>query len=250
MLHKHLGRQIAVCCLALSMSGCAGWFGKSSANTTDNYVQLGLRYLSMGRLDSAKENLLKALDEDSDNVQAHDGLAVLYEKLHIYPESIKHYEIALHLDASDLSVQNNYGRFLCDQKQFEKGMALLKQAYSTPLNNRPWLALTNAGRCQMAMGLSQKAEPYFQQALLHNGRYAPALSEMQKLSYQRNDFSAANEYLQQYLSVSTHTAETLWIAIHTERAQGNNELATEYQHLLIKKFPLSDEANKIKSVLW
>jgi type IV pilus assembly protein PilF len=100
------------------------------------------------------------------------------------------------------------------------------------------------------MGQQQKAEPYFQQALIANSNYAPALAQMQKLSYQHNDFNAANDYLQRYLSSSEHTAETLWIAIHTERALGNNALATEYQNLLLKKFPLSDEANKIKSVLW
>jgi type IV pilus assembly protein PilF len=165
-------------------------------------------------------------------------------------EALKYYERALKLDADDLGIQNNFGRFLCNEKQFEKGMKLLKQAATSPLNNRPWLALTNAGMCQISMGQQQKAEPYFQQALLANDSYAPALAEMQKFSYQHNDFNAANEYLQRYLSGSSHTAETLWIAIHTERALGNNELATEYQHLLLKKFPLSDEANKIKSVLW
>jgi type IV pilus assembly protein PilF len=247
---KHWAIRLAACSLSLTLSGCALFSGQSAAESADVYVQLGMRYLSMNKLDIAKQNLNIALGKDSNNVQAHNGLAFLYEKMNLPAEAIKHYEIALHLDASDLGVQNNYGRFLCEQKQYEKGMLLLKQAASTPFNNRPWLALTNAGRCQMAMGQIQKAEPYFQQALLQNSTYAPALAEMQKLSYQHNDFNAANEYLQRYLSGSSHTAETLWIAIQTERALGNNELATEYQHLLLKKFPLSDEANKIKSVLW
>lgn len=240
--------KVALCCLSINLTGCA-MFG-NSANTADVYLQLGLRYLSMERLDLAKANLYKAVEKDDDNVQAHNGLAYLYEKLKIPGEALKHYEIAMKLDPTDLGVQNNFGRFLCDQKQYDRGMALLKQSASTPLNNRPWLALTNAGRCLMSMGQNQKAEPYFQQALLQNANYSAALAEMQKLSYLHNDFGAANEYLQRYLSTAKHTPETLWIAIHTERAQGNNELATEYQNLLLKKFPLSDEANKIKSVLW
>ncbi len=250
MLRKSVAQQMTAGVLSLSLTACAGLFGKSAAESADVYVQLGMRYLSMNKLDTAKQNLNRALEKDSSNVQAHNGLAFLYEKIHLPAEAIKHYEIALNLDASDIGVQNNFGRFLCEQKQYERGMLLLKQAASTPLNNRPWLALTNAGRCQMAMGQIQKAEPYFQQALLQNASYAPALAEMQKLSYQHNDFNAANDYLQRYLSTSTHTAETLWVAIHTERALGNNALATEYQNLLLKKFPLSGEANKIKSVLW
>ncbi|WP_394754794.1 type IV pilus biogenesis/stability protein PilW [Crenothrix sp.] len=243
--------QFVACSVALTLSGgCALFSGQSAAESADVYVQLGMRYLSMNKFDSARDNLSKALEKDRNNVQAHNGMAFLYEKMNLPAEAIKHYEIALHLDATDMGVQNNYGRFLCEQKQYERGLSLLKQAATTPFNNRPWLALTNAGRCEMAMGQQQKAEPYFQQALLTNSSYAPALAELQKLSYQRNDFNAANDYLQRYLTVSSHTAETLWIAIHTERALGNNELATEYQNLLLKKFPLSDEAHKIKSVLW
>jgi len=230
--------------------GCAGLFGKSPAESADVYVQLGMRYLSMEKLNIAKENLQKALAKDSNNVQAHNGMAFLYEKINKPTDAMNEYQTALKLDAEDLGVQNNFGRFLCEQKQFEKGMTLLKQAATTPLNDKPWLALTNAGRCQLAMNQPQKAEAYFEQALLANNNYAPALAEMQKISYQRNDFDAAKDYLQRYLSTAPHTVETLWIAIHTERALGNEALATEYQNVLLKNFPLSDEAHKIKALLW
>ncbi len=95
------------------------------------------------------------------------------------------------LAPDDLGVQNNFGRFLCERGEFEDGMALLKKASSNPLNDRQWLALTNAGRCQMAMEQKQKAEAYFRQALQLNNAYAPALLEMQKIAYQNGDFWAA-----------------------------------------------------------
>lgn len=251
MPFKRFAIQLSACSLLLTVSGCALFSGQSAAESADVYVQLGMRYLSMNKLDVARDNLHKALEKDGDNPQANNGLAILYEKMKKPAQALVYYETALKLDADDLGIQNNFGRFLCDQKQFERGMKLLTQATTSPLNNRPWLALTNAGMCQINMGQQQKAEPYFQQALIANNSYAPALAEMQKLSYQHNDFNAANDYLQRYLAQSSsHTAETLWVAIHTERALGNTALATEYQHLLLKKFPLSDEANKIKSVLW
>ena len=247
MLHKHL---LAFCIISLFyLAGCAN-FGKKAADAADIYTQLGLRYLSMNKLDMAKENLQKALAKDSSNAQAYNGLAFLYEKLKKPQEAKHYYEKALDLDPEDLGVQNNYGRFLCDQRQFDKGLAYLKQASSTPLNNRPWLAMTNTGRCYTLMGQPHKAEPYFQQALALDDTYAPALAEMQRMSYERNDFPAAEQYLQRYLATAEHTPETLWIAIHTERALGNHQIATEYQNLLLKNFPLSEEANKIKAVMW
>jgi type IV pilus assembly protein PilF len=80
--------------------------------------------------------------------------------------------------------------------------------------------------------------------LLENDSYAPVLLEMQKLSYQHGEYWPAKRYLQKYLSVASHTSETLWFAIQTERALGNAELANEYQNLLLEKFPLSNEAKK------
>ena len=128
-------------------------------------------------------------------------------------------------------------------------MALLTKAISTQLNDRQWLALTNAGRCQLAMKQQQSAKAYFKQALILNNTYAPALLEMQKISYQNGEYWAAKGYLQRYLSVASHTSGTLWFAMLTERALGNTALAKEYQNLLVEDFPLSDEAKQIKPVL-
>ena len=237
--------------LSVGLIACAstGENSVKSGGSENVHLQLGVRYLSLNKLEIAKENLQQAIKDDSGNTQAHNALAFLYEKLNQIDEAQDHYETALDLAPDDLGVQNNFGRFLCERGEFEDGMALLEKASSNPLNDRQWLALTNAGRCQMAMEQKQKAEAYFRQALQLNNAYAPALLEMQKIAYQNGDFWAAKGNLQRYLGVASHTPETLWFAAQTERALGNNELANEYKNLLLEKFPLSNEAKKIKSVL-
>jgi type IV pilus assembly protein PilF len=152
------------------------------------------------------------------------------------------------LTPDDLGVQNNLGRFLCDHGEAQRGMALLEQAGTNPLNEKQWLALTNAGRCQLTLRQPQKAKAFFKQALAMNESYAPALLEMQKISYQNAEYWPAKAYLQKYLSVAPHTSESLWFALQTEQALGNNELANEYKKLLLEKFPLSNEAKKLGSV--
>jgi len=234
--------------LAVVLTSCAS----STDNGTKNddsagiYLQLGVRYMDLGKLEVAKENLELALKKDPDNTQVHNAFAFLYEKLNDYDQAKKHYELALDVSPDDWSVQNNFGRFLCDRGEYEHGMALLSQAISTQLNDRQWLALTNAGRCQLAMKQKQSAKAYFKQALILNNTYAPALLEMQKISYQSGEYWAAKGYLQRYLSVAVHTSGTLWFGMQTERALGNEALAKEYQNLLLEKFPLSDEAKQIK----
>jgi type IV pilus assembly protein PilF len=228
-----------------ALVACSSSSGTKSDDPGDIHLQLGVRYLSMNKLELARENLLLALKNDSDNAQAHNALAFLYEKLNQTELAKQHYETALNLAPDDLGVQNNLGRFLCEQGQLEAGMTLLAKASSNPLNDRQWMALTNAGRCQLNLGQKQLAENYFKQALQLDNTYAPALSEMQKIAYQNGDFWAAKGYLQRYLGVAAHTSETLWFAALAEHALGNKELAKEYKNLLLEKFPLSNEAKKI-----
>lgn len=241
-------KRLALVLLTASVAGCGSSGGTQSDNPDDIHLQLGVRYLSMNKLELARENLLQAVDENSGNAQAHNALAFLYEKLDQYDKAKDHYEKALSLSPDDLGVKNNYGRYLCDHGEYEEGMALLSDASSSPLNDRQWLALTNAGRCQLAMGKKQLAEDYFKQALQLDKAYAPALSEMQKLAFEKGEFWAAKGYLQRYLGVAAHTPETLWLAAQTEQAVGNKELAREYRKLLLEKFPLSNEAKKTAGV--
>ena len=237
--------------LAAALTSCATWTENAAKKDelANIHLQLGVRYLDMNKLEIAKDNLQLALEEEPNNAQAHNVYAFLYEKLNDYDQAKAQYEKALDLAPDDWSVQNNYGRFLCDRGEYEQGMALLTQAISTQLNDRQWLALTNAGRCQLAMKQTQSAKAYFKQALIMDNAYAPALLEMQKISYQGGEYWAAKAYLQRYLGVANHTSGTLWFGMQTERALGNTELAKEYQNLLLEKFPLSDEAKQIKPVL-
>jgi type IV pilus assembly protein PilF len=101
----------------------------------------------------------------------------------------------------------------------------------------------------MAMGDKKKAGTYFEKALQTNPNYAPLLLEMQKMSYQNGDFKASRDYLERYLTVAVQSPETLWVAIQTEQALGNEMLVKEYTALLLEKFPYSNEAKQIKSTL-
>lgn len=219
----------------------------AEGNPADIYLQLGVRYLNLNKLETAKENLQHAISLDSKNAQAFNALAFLDEKLNKIDDARIHYQTAIGLAPDDLGVKNNYGRFLCEQSETEKGMALLTTATTDRLNERPWLAMTNLGRCYMQLAQYQEAETYFTQALQLNNAYSPALLEMQKVSYQQGNFELAKIYLQRYADVSEQTSESLLIAAQIEGATGNAGMAKHYQTLLLTKFPLSIEAKQVKT---
>ncbi len=206
------------------------------------YLQLGVRYMDLNKLEIARENLQLALKKDPQNSQVHNACGFLYEKLHDNQQAKQHYQQAIKLSPKDWSVQNNFGRFLCDSHEIVQGLALLKLASATSLNDKQWIALTNAGRCELEREQKQTAQGYFEQALRLNATYVPALLEMQKVSFQTRDYLAAQTYFKRYMDVGIYTPASLWIAKQTEFALGNNAIARDYQGILLEKFPLSNEA--------
>lgn len=238
-------KNLLCCALLSSLTACETLEQKE--HQADIHVQLGARYLSLGDYAAAKENLEAAVDKNSDSIPAHISLAYLYERLNKFDDARNHYEIVNRLDPDNLSLQNNYGRFLCDRREFDKGIVLLESLSKNLLDSTPWVTLTNLGRCKLGVGDKASAEKYLTTALQQNPNYAPALLEMQKISYQNNNYQAAKDYLQRYLAVAPQTPETLWIAIQTESALGNSIAVKEYTDLLLERFPFSNEAKQIKS---
>lgn len=210
-------------------------------------MQMGVRYMELGMLEVAQEKLKLAEDLDSSNTEIQNALAIFYERIKDYDRAIEHYQSALSHDANDFSIQSNYGRLLCEQGQHEQGMKLLQQALDSPLNNRNWLPQTNMGLCLMKQNQATTAEGYFRQALQGNAEYAPALMEMQKISYDKQQYLSARAFLERYLAVAKHTPETLWLAYQTERALGNAAGAEDFKDQLLKLFPASKEALDLRT---
>lgn len=218
----------------------------SSEEKADVYLKMGVRYLEMGQLKIAKENLEKSLDEDSSNAEAHNAIAVLYERIRRFDDARDHYERAISLDDESPQPKNNYGRFLCDRKEYKEGLLHLSAAFNMPLNKRKWFSLTNAGLCKLKQGNNTQAENYFRAALQFHPNYHPALKEMLKISYHQRKYMSARAFLQRYSSLAPETAEVLWYAYQTERSLHNIQVAEQYRSKLIQKFPESNEAKKLR----
>jgi type IV pilus assembly protein PilF len=239
--------------LAVS-SGCGlmpdfGSDGMSRSEKASLNLQMGVRYMDLGMLDVAKEKLQTAYDLDSRNPEVLNAMAVFYERIKDNEKAEDFYESALGKDPDNYSIKNNFGRFLCDRGNQEKGIALLQESLQSAMNNRRWLAESNIGLCLLQQNNRVQAEEYFRKALQSNPEYAPALKEMLKLSYDNQQYMSARAFLERYMAVAKHTPDTLWYAFQTERAMGNYQAADEYQEQLINNFPTSKEAQDIKTAI-
>ena len=223
--------------------------GMSNAEKADLNLQMGVRYLDMGMLEVAKEKLENAYDLDSSNPETLNALAVFYERIKDDEQAADFYQSAISKDPENYSTKNNYGRFLCEHGQHEKGLIMLQEALDSPMNQRPWLALTNIGICWARQNDTVKAEENFRRALFANPEYSPALQEMLKISYNKQEYMSARAFLERYQAVAEPTAETLWFGFQTERAMGNRQAAENLKEQLIISFPTSPEAQEVKSAI-
>lgn len=242
--------KLFISLLTLSLlSGCSlfGGSGQSTEVSGDVQAKLGIEYLRLGKLDIALEKLQTAVDLDADNTEAHNAIAVLYEKIKQYPNAKTHFKKALSLQPENAGTLNNYGRFLCDRGEYDEAFEHLKKAMTMPLNDKKWFSFTNAGRCEILRGNQPEAEVYFREALNHNPQFAPALLELQRVCYRRGNFSSAKAFTARYEQVAEHTPGTLWVAIETEKALGNVSASSRYKQLLLQNFASSNEAKQIST---
>ena len=205
------------------------------------YVKLAVAYMREGQFGIALQKAKRGLEVDPLNPRAHNVIALLYERLGRRVQAEEHYEQALRLDSEDPYTRNAYGSFLCAQKQFNEANQQFEEALRNPLYQTPEVALTNAGICADRSENPEKAESYFRRALQANPKFPTALLRMATISYDKGNYLSTRGYLQRYLEVAPHTAETLWLGIRTERELGDLDALASYELLLRAEFPDSEE---------
>lgn len=210
------------------------------------YIELAAEYLRQDNLAAALSNARKAVIVAPDEPAAHNLLALTHQRLGESELAERHFAEAVRLDPKDPYANNAYGSFLCGQKRYQQAGYYFDAAVANPLNPSPWVPLSNAGLCAYDDGQFDKAERYFRRALRSNPRFAPALLRMSGISYRQGNYLSARAYLQRYLGVAPHTAESLWLGIRTERQLGDMDQVASYELLLRSRFPDSEEVRKLQ----
>lgn len=210
------------------------------------YVKLGIAYMREGQYAVALRKLKQGLEADPKSAEAHNVIALLYERLGELHLAQEHYARAVQLEPENPFVRNAWGSFLCQQKKYAEAEEQFKRAVQNPLYPTPWVATTNAGLCARRAGDSAKAEQYFRQALSVNARFPVALHQMAELSYEQDNYLSSRAYLQRYLAVADHTARTLWLAVRIEDRLGDQNAVASHKMLLRAKFPDAPEVQLLR----
>lgn len=208
-------------------------------------VDLGLRYLKQGNRTRAKQKLLLAVKLHQSAV-SYGALAYFYEQTGELDEAKTFYQKAININPEAGAAHNNYGAFLCRQKQFKNADKQFLLAVDDPQYLNDAGAFENAGLCALMIPNISKAKQYFQQAITRNPKMPTSLRELAQLNLNNGNITAANKYMAQYLTLNKLDPQGLAIAIRLALKQGNRKLVLKYTNELKAKFPNSDQFRQFR----
>jgi type IV pilus assembly protein PilF len=237
--------------IGLGLAGCASpQKDPNERSASELYMLKGVRYLENGQFNFAQQDLERSVKLDPKNVEAHNSLGVLYERLNQYADAEDQFKQALALDAHNGGTYNNYGRTLCAEGKYDLAMQQFHHVIDDPHYTTPWIALTNAGICTKKQGSLQDAENYLRKALDIKPDFPPTLLEMARLRLEKNGANgdlSARAFLQRFEAASEPTAESVALGMQIEQALGNTQEADVYFKKLLRLFPNSKEAMRYRS---
>ncbi len=241
-------RISGVCLLcAVVMAGCASTstVGKRKSEDrtkiADLNTQLAITYMRDGDNELALKKLERAIAADSNYAPAYSAMGLLYNRVGDFEKADRNFRKAVRLEPNNSSILNNYGQVLCQHDEYAKGQEMFLKANENSLYRTPEIALSNAGTCAMEAGDITSAEKYFREALQINPRIAPTLLQMSIISHDLGRYLPARAYLQRYLEVGNHTAQSLWLGVRIERELGDKDAVASYALRLEKGFPDTEE---------
>jgi type IV pilus assembly protein PilF len=239
---------------AISLLGCVTVSDNSHQAAKANLheasrinTQMGVSYFRSGQMARALDKLKRAIEEDPANADAHSALAVVYAQRGDTDLANSEYREALSLSDDNPDLNNNYGSFLCGQGKFEDGQRYLVRAIKSHDYATPEAALTNSGVCALRAGKPADAENAFREAVRINPDFPDALIKLARITYQRQDYSRAQIFMQRYQKLSKASAASLWLAAQIEQQLGNGDAARSYATQLVQQFPASDEAAQVNT---
>lgn len=219
--------------------------GESLTDPAEVNAQLGIEYMRKGMYDASLEKLKKSIHQNPDLQLAHVSLGILYERLGEESLAAEHYRKAYSIDNKDPVTLNAYGQYLCRTGKLDEADKMFRAAVKDPLYQYPEMVYTNAGICARRGADLGMAEQYFREALKHNPKYQPALQEMARTSFAREQYLATRAYLQRLQALTALTPEFLWIGARAEYALHNRDGMSSYALVLKNRYPEAEETQAL-----
>lgn len=187
------------------------------------HTELAAAYFEIGNMAVALEEIAIALESDPKFTPAYSLRGLVHTKLREFDQAEQQFRKALSLAPNDAEVNNNYGWFLCHTGKERQSISYFLNALKNPLYATPEKAYGNAGRCALKAGDLDGAEEYLKQAIkISRGNDLMPRLQLATLNYLRGNLPLARHQVTTILqTMTTPSAEVIWLALRIERKLGN-----------------------------
>ncbi|MGK0272115.1 MAG: type IV pilus assembly protein PilF [Cocleimonas sp.] len=245
LVSRPVTRMCTLLCFSFVLVSCSSVGGVKSDKASNFNADLGIRYLQNGRLKLANEKLLKALDQNPNSPVANHYFAILQQRLGNTDKARQYFKKSVNLNPKDPEIRNNYGSFLCNNRQPQAAIQQFTSAINDPLYATPEFAYTNAGICLRKTGNDTKAEEYFRNALRKKSAFPSALLEMAGLYSDRKIYPRAQAFMSRYESVGKSTPKALELCTIINQNMNDIAKSESCKTTLLRIFPESAEAQRV-----
>lgn len=204
-------------------------------------TQLGIGYLQQGDMERAKLKLLMAQQQDPHSSEVIGALAYYYDTIGNSQQAEKYYRESYSMAKNKGESANNYGVFLCKQKQYTKATDYFQKAIGDPSYVRTAEVYENLGLCSMAQNNTAAAKDYFTKALRINPQLPNSLLQMAQISVTAKDWIAAQNYLTYYTTMGAKSPDAIWLQIQVAKGLGDKDKEMSLALQLKNLYPKSSQ---------
>ena len=233
------------------LAGCASMMDDSKPRAQPNYdkayeenLALGARYLQMGRFDLAEPKLKRAIEINSQNPEAWNVLAVLYEEKRDIAAGYQVYEklISSHPDYS-LGYMN-FATFLCkfDRESERQNLYGRMRAKGGEFATLSYIA---EGNCERGRGRGGNAEGAYQRALAGDPQAAGALLPLAQIAIDKQDYASALRYLKVVHTYVGYSPDSVYLGILAARATGDSRMEEDLMRVMRGNYSNSPLAKEL-----
>ena len=204
-------------------------------------TELASLYYGRGSMGIALEELRLAVQADASYAPAYSMFGLVYMELKENALAQQNFDRALQLAPTDPDINHNFGWYLCRTRRENESIPYFLQAVRNPLYPTPWRSYAAAGQCALQVNNLKDAQGYFETALKLEPDEPVALLKLGEIQYRTGRYEDARRSIARSNRLVEPNAESLWLALRTERRLGDKNAETTFANQLRRRFGTSRE---------
>lgn len=209
-------------------------------------VELGIAYLERQNFPRAKRKLSQALNQAPEIPEPWYSMAYYYEAIGEKNLANKYYSKAIDIAPERGDTHNNYGTFLCRQKNYQAAVKQFLIALEDENYLDPASAYENAGLCAAKIPDKKAAARYLERAIKQDPNRPSSLYKLAEIYYHQGQFQVAQTRMQQFSSIAPHNEQTLALRSKIENRLFAQNQAHFVSNVTFKNFLQHDTRQFVK----